>query len=86
MGQDCLPRQRPAVAISAVNCAFSRLKCWLLREGLPRIPARAGVAQLVEHVIRNDGVVGSIPISGTSSNYQAVSQGRLFLFLSLEIS
>src|SRR4051812_22619612 len=26
---------------------------------------RAGVAQLVEHVILNDGVVGSIPISGT---------------------
>ena len=26
---------------------------------------RAGVAQLVEHVIRNDGVVGSSPITGT---------------------
>ena len=26
----------------------------------------AAVAQLVEHVIRNDGVVGSIPISGTN--------------------
>lgn len=26
----------------------------------------AGVAQLVEHVIRNDGVVGSSPITGTS--------------------
>ena len=25
----------------------------------------AGVAQLVEHVIRNDGVVGSSPITGT---------------------
>ena len=25
----------------------------------------AGIAQLVEHVIRNDGVVGSNPISGT---------------------
>ena len=25
----------------------------------------AAVAQLVEHVIRNDGVVGSSPISGT---------------------
>ena len=28
----------------------------------------AGIAQLVERVIRNDEVVGSIPISGTSEN------------------
>src|SRR6056297_1872755 len=28
---------------------------------------KAGVAQLVEHVIRNDGVVGSSPITGTIS-------------------
>jgi hypothetical protein len=28
---------------------------------------RAGVAQLVEHVIRNDGVVGSSPITGTTT-------------------
>jgi hypothetical protein len=27
---------------------------------------RAALAQLVEHIIRNDGVVGSNPISGTS--------------------
>jgi hypothetical protein len=27
--------------------------------------SRAAVAQLVEHIIRNDGVVGSIPIRGT---------------------
>ena len=27
--------------------------------------ARAGVAQLVEHLIRNEGVVGSSPITGT---------------------
>lgn len=31
---------------------------------------RAAVAQLVEHVIRNDGVVGSSPISGTSFSSQ----------------
>jgi hypothetical protein len=29
--------------------------------------ALAGIAQLVERVIRNDEVVGSIPISGTMS-------------------
>ena len=28
--------------------------------------SHAGIAQLVEHVIRNDGVVGSNPISGTN--------------------
>ena len=28
-------------------------------------PAIAALAQLVEHIIRNDGVVGSNPISGT---------------------
>jgi hypothetical protein len=33
----------------------------------PTLAAHAGIAQLVEHVIRNDGVVGSNPISGTSS-------------------
>lgn len=27
----------------------------------------AGVAHLVEHIIRNDGVVGSSPITGTRS-------------------
>ena len=27
---------------------------------------RAALAQLVEHIIRNDGVVGSNPISGTN--------------------
>lgn len=30
--------------------------------------AGAAVAQMVEHVIRNDGVVGSSPISGTTSS------------------
>ncbi len=36
----------------------------------------AGVAQLVEHVIRNDGVVGSIPISGTTFLIRAVLRSR----------
>ena len=30
--------------------------------------AQAAVAQMVEHVIRNDGVGGSSPFSGTSSS------------------
>src|SRR6185295_18971419 len=37
---------------------------------LAGIASRAGVAQLVEHVTRNDGVTGSIPV--TSSSYLAV--------------
>ncbi len=32
----------------------------------PTMRGYAGIAQLVERVIRNDEVVGSIPISGTS--------------------
>ena len=32
----------------------------------------AGVAQLVEHVIRNDGVVGSSPITGTTLSLNAL--------------
>ena len=39
---------------------------------------RAGVAQLVEHVIRNDGVVGSSPITGTTINIK-----YLFLLINL---
>ena len=30
------------------------------------MPGQAAIAQSVEHIIRNDGVVGSIPIRGTS--------------------
>ena len=30
-----------------------------------KIVANAGLAQLVEHLIRNEGVVGSSPITGT---------------------
>ena len=33
----------------------------------------AGVAQLVEHLIRNEGVVGSSPITGTT--YQSRPRG-----------
>ena len=31
------------------------------------VPANAALAQLVEHIIRNDGVVGSSPPSGTTT-------------------
>ena len=37
---------------------------------LDKSPVDAAVAQMVEHVIRNDGVVGSSPISGTTNTYR----------------
>ena len=40
----------------------------------------AGVAQLVEHLIRNEGVVGSSPITGTT--YQSRPRGNFFCYLS----
>ncbi len=33
-------------------------------------PPKAAVAQLVEHVIRNDGVGGSSPFSGTKIQHR----------------
>ncbi len=45
---------------------------------LAKSPLVAAVAQMVEHVIRNDGVGGSSPFSGTSSlNY--VQSNETFL-------
>ena len=37
---------------------------------------RAAIAQLVEHVIRNDGVTGSNPVCGTSQNTHLVYLSR----------
>ncbi len=40
----------------------------------------AGVAQLVEHLIRNEGVVGSSPITGTRLvKYIATLKRRFFI-------
>ena len=38
---------------------------WKFIETYTKICAYAGLAQLVEHLIRNEGVVGSSPITGT---------------------
>ena len=38
----------------------------------------AGVAQLVEHLIRNEGVVGSSPITGTMF-YKKILENRYLL-------
>ena len=40
----------------------------------------AGVAQLVEHLIRNEGVVGSSPIPGTRKTYPRYTSG-IFVFI-----
>jgi hypothetical protein len=37
------------------------------RDGIFPAPALAALAQVVEHIIRNDGVAGSSPASGTIS-------------------
>jgi hypothetical protein len=43
---------------------------------LKRFQLDAAIAQLVEHVIRNDGVTGSNPVCGTSS-FKASQRRRL---------
>ncbi|MDF2930121.1 MAG: hypothetical protein K0Q75_2359, partial [Anaerospora sp.] len=40
----------------------------------------AGIAQLVEHLIRNEGVVGSNPIIGSSEKRPSVISEGLFYF------
>ena len=41
---------------------------WKLKKTYIMIWRYAGVAQLVEHLIRNEGVVGSSPVTGTRKN------------------
>ena len=40
------------------------------------ITACAGIAQLVEHLIRNEGVAGSNPVSGTTLRVDDAVGGR----------
>lgn len=46
------------------------------------IPAYAGIAQLVEHLIRNEGVAGSSPVSGTTNKEPAFTGFFYLCFLS----
>jgi hypothetical protein len=49
---------------------------------LPEASVRsAAIAQLVEHVIRNDGVTGSSPVCGTGYDYAAVGSLVCFSFV-----
>ena len=45
--------------------AFDIILLWKYGKVYINMPCVAGVAQLVEHLIRNEGVVGSSPITGT---------------------
>src|SRR5690606_41103618 len=74
--QDCeWDRWREGLLVASANRASPPTRQWLrtlrylVRSGTavytPQ-PFCAGIAQLVERVIRNDEVVGSIPISGTT--------------------
>ena len=45
---------------------------------------RAGVAQLVEHLIRNEGVVGSSPITGTRIKNRDFYRGFYFIVYAVE--
>ena len=40
------------------------------------IAANAGLAQLVEHLIRNEGVVGSSPITGTTDFHRSKARAE----------
>jgi hypothetical protein len=46
----------------------------------------AGIAQLVERVIRNDEVVGSIPISGTNDNKKSRLERAAFFVVLRKLS
>ena len=47
---------------------------------LDMIPySNAGIAQLVEHLIRNEGVVGSSPITGTINKKTPANAGVLIM-------
>ena len=61
-------RQRPKNRLGPTGrrCYSAVTQSALRADPFPRrATPRAAVAQLVEHVIRNDGVVGSSPITGT---------------------
>jgi hypothetical protein len=72
MGRVIRPQGRVFLAKSGV----ARYQVQAFSASLPEAPAwSAAIAQLVEHVIRNDGVTGSNPVCGTSF-FEAESAGK----------
>jgi hypothetical protein len=60
------PRSKNQLEIAS-RCLYQRLT---KRRKQPVFPAwNAALAQVVEHIIRNDGVAGSSPASGTISDF-----------------
>lgn len=57
----CICRQAPVI-----SGAFGPGRVCAANGAVWHAKQNAAVAQMVEHVIRNDGVVGSSPISGTN--------------------
>ena len=53
------------MAETVVECAAPRLALQALDQAAIQ---NAGIAQLVEHLIRNEGVLGSSPSTGTKSS------------------
>jgi len=56
-----------AAAFFLQNRASPDIRCERFRPLAERIAWSAAIAQLVEHVIRNDGVTGSSPVCGTKN-------------------
>ena len=60
-------RESPGELSNADRDQILRDDACLRRGSLIEAPLVAALAQLVEHIIRNDGVTGSSPVSGTST-------------------
>jgi hypothetical protein len=66
-GKPGLPRESPPrSAFFLPNPALPDIRCGRFQPVAERAARSAAIAQLVEHVIRNDGVTGSNPVCGTS--------------------
>jgi hypothetical protein len=58
-----------AAAFFLPSRALPDIQVQAFSASLPEAPAwSAAIAQLVEHVIRNDGVTGSNPVCGTNKS------------------
>jgi hypothetical protein len=57
----------PKAAFFLQNRALAVIRCQRFQAVAGRTTWFAAIAQLVEHVIRNDGVTGSSPVCGTST-------------------
>jgi hypothetical protein len=66
-----------AAAFLLQSGALPDIRCGRFRPVSERKPWFAAIAQLVEHVIRNDGVTGSNPVCGTSIPFDSFAIWRV---------